>query len=85
MNKLLGIVTLMVLIFSLTACTPAPKKSNMVPDGQAQPTDVGIAAVSNSADALLNENDEKQLADLSNDLDDDFGLGEGDELLGMEI
>ena len=85
MNKLLNIVTMMLIVFSLTACTSAQKKSRMVPSEPVEEINVGVSAVSNFEDKLLDENDEQELADLSNELDEDVNLEGLDELMDIEI
>lgn len=95
MNKLMSIIPLIVIVFSLTACTPAPKKSSMVPNGPALPLGgepaAGESAVSvadTTSGAVFNDADEKafeELADISTTLDDDLGLREMDTLVDIEI
>lgn len=81
------IAFLCIALFLLTACTPAPKKSSMMPDGPAEPIGDEASAVSGvdvSGD-VVSLKDEQELDALSQSLEEDLDLEEIDEMINLDI
>ncbi len=85
MKKILHIIVLIVVVVALSGCVFGPKKSRMVPDGPVEPLGSGASALSNSADAVITDHDEQELADLSRELDEDISFDDIEELTKLDI
>ncbi|MDO8642508.1 MAG: hypothetical protein Q7R76_02845 [Candidatus Woesearchaeota archaeon] len=85
MKKILHIIVLIAVVFALSGCVFGPKKSKLVPDGPAQPLGSGASALSNSANTVITDHDEQELADLSRELDEDINFDDIEELTKLDI
>ncbi len=81
------IAFLCIALFLLTACTSAPKKSNVVADGPAEAIGDEASAVSSGdvSGNVVSLKDEQELDALSQSLEEDLDLEEIDEMVNLDI